>query len=69
MWEQGRTWTFCLDPGAGGNAGQHAYAGEADTWGGAEGTVSTLGECGAQSRAPSCLLMPRDERKKNLDLP
>lgn len=52
MWEQGRTWTFCLDPGAGGNAGQHAYAGEADTWGGAEGTVSTLGNVGPRAVPP-----------------
>lgn len=62
-WEQGHTWTFRLDPGAGGNAGQHAYAREADTWGGAEGTMSTLRLRGTQSCAPSCLLMPRNERK------
>lgn len=50
--EQGRTWTFRLDTGAGGNARQHPYARETDTWDGAEGT----GERGGASR---CYWYPR----------
>lgn len=65
--EQGHTWTFRLDASASGNAGQHPYAREADTWDGAEGT-------GERGGASWCCWYPRPmfsgsvQRKRPPDL-
>lgn len=65
--KQERTWTFRLDASASGNAGQHPYAREADTWDGAEGT-------GERGGASWCCWYPRPmfsgsvQRKRPPDL-